>query len=482
MFSFKNVVPGKTNRPETPQIGIIERGNKLFYPFFRRLMSISNNYITTNIENDRKWTSKLNARSLLIYIYFVMTTFRCLLMSVFLSFSNLSFLATSYFTYDPMASLFYQMGVLDRNLALLLLPVMPFLPYVDFLVSFTRRYRCYLYNYDLLVINREDFYLLNPQVDTWRKLFDLLSGKNCTTRQQNIKLKWRTLPHLGPLDHNIRVRSAALATVFDLLVGVATLLLAVLCPLVLCLLSLTTAWEGFSAIQKQLAAADISLVLYSLWRGFKISLFEAHCINTLLSVQLAQQRLLDRRLAAELLQQQQQQQHHQMLSAFFRSTAYLHRHHQLVDDMLTMDRQLISRTLFLGLISLFGFTIYSFSLFTLKSRLKSSIVFLISLLALVIILSGIRPLISATRLMHRPAAELLYRSVQCLSEIDGLPNKISGSQLVLLKVKLSTYYEVLTSGEKFAFSVGPLGKITPSSLFQVIFVCFLIKFLNFFYF
>ncbi|KAH9390533.1 hypothetical protein TYRP_022948 [Tyrophagus putrescentiae] len=262
-----------------------------------RLMSISNNYITANIENDRKWTSKLNARSLLIYIYFVMTT---------------------YFTYDPMASLFYQMGVLDRNLALLLLPVMPLLPYVDFLVSFTRHYRCYLYNYDLLVINREDFYLLNPQVDTWRKLFALFNGENCTTRQQNIKLKWRTLPHLGPLDHSVRVRSAVLATVFDLLVGVATLLLAVLCPLVLCLLSLTTAWEGFSAIQKQLAAADISLVLYSLWRGFKISLYEAHCINTLLSVQLAQQRLLDRRLAAELLQQQQQQQHHhKMLSAFF---------------------------------------------------------------------------------------------------------------------------------------------------------------------
>ncbi len=189
MFFFKNVVPVKTNRPETPQIGIIERGNKLFYPFFRRLMSISNNYITTNIENDRKWTSKLNARSLLIYIYFVMTTFRCLLMSVFLSFSNLSFLATSYFTYDPMASLFYQMGVLDRNLALLLLPVMPILPYVDYLVSFTRRYRCYLYNYDLLVIIREDFYLLNPQVDTWRKLFALLNGENCTTRQLNIKLK-----------------------------------------------------------------------------------------------------------------------------------------------------------------------------------------------------------------------------------------------------------------------------------------------------
>ncbi len=275
------------------------------------------------------------------------------------------------------------------------------------------------------------------------------------------------------------MRSAVLATVFDLLVGVATLLLAVLCPLVLCLLSLTTAWEGFSAIQKQLAAADISLVLYSLWRGFKISLFEAHCINTLLSVQLAQQRLLDRRLAAELLQQQQQQQHHQMLSAFFRSTAYLHRHHQLVDDMLTMDRQLISRTLFLGLISLFGFTIYSFSLFTLKSRLKSSIVFLISLLALAIILAGIRPLISATRLMHRPAAELLYRSVQCLIEnYKDETNKIgnrrgAGSQLVLLKVKLSTYYEVLTSGEKFAFSAGPLGKITPSSLFQVTFVSFL---------
>lgn len=502
MFSLKNCafVQVKTNRPATLQNGFTECGKRLFLQLGQRLLSISNRHVTANVEEDRKWTSKLKARTLPIYTYFALSTLRCSLVSVSLSFPD-KFPAGNYFPYDPMSDLLHQMGILDRHMALLFIPVLPTLLYFDYLASFTRRLRCYLYYFDLLVINRCDFQALNQQVNTWRRLFLLLGSKaDCIERQQKIRLKWQTLPHLGPLDHDIRVRSVALATVLDLLVAVVALQIAVIFLLTPCLLSLTTFWKNLSFIQKSSATADVSLGLYCMWHCITISLYEVHAINT----------LLDRRLA-DLLQQQQQQvntskgqilgnvedrgEHfpfstgrqiirqpqpqlqHQLLSAFL-STAYLRRHRRLVDDLLTMNRQFISRLLFLGLLSLFGFTLYSFSLFTLRSRLKNSIHFLGSLLVLVIVFIGINPLIAATRLLHRPATELLYRSGQALSEvgccegkahIDKVENRRGNSShsVLHLKLKLSTYYEVLTSGEKFAFNAGPLGKITPNALFQV---------------
>ncbi len=514
MFSLQNV-SAKNNQAETSHLnGIIKSKNHLFHRFGQRLMSISSDYVIANTSKNRKWTSKLNTRVLLTYSYLLLATLRYLQIVFRLSFPDSFFAKNNYFLYDPMNDLLHQLGILDRNLALLFLPQLPLLAYIDHLVSFVRGLRCCLYCHDLLVLNRQDFCLLNPQVDTWRGLFSLIGSSwilvECGEKQQRIKLKWKTLPHLGPLDHGIRVRSVALTTALDLLVAVATLLLAALCPLVLGLFSLTTAWQGFSALpQKRLATVDGCLMLYTLWHCYKIALYQEHLVNTLLSVQLAQQRLLDRRLAGLLLLlvtfqkaedqqrlktsvangtdkgQKQILQKQQLLSAFL-STAYLRRHRQLVDDMLTIDRQLVSRTLLLGLLCLFGFTIYSFSLFTLKrSRLKSSLVFTCSLLALAIILAAVRPLIAAGQLMHRPATELLYRSVQCLggrlchhgeqgeqgkSHLNRSRTKAGSfsTSSLHLKLKLSTYYEVLTTGEQFAFSVGPLGKVTFRALFQVL--------------
>ncbi|KAH9407857.1 hypothetical protein TYRP_011502 [Tyrophagus putrescentiae] len=472
-----------TNKKVTYTFGSYAKVDRSW--LWERLMSISSDYVIANTSKNRKWTSKLNTRVLLTYSYLLLATLRYLQIVFRLSFPDSFFAKNNYFLYDPMNDLLHQLGILDRNLALLFLPQLPLLAYIDHLVSFVRGPRCYHYGHDLLVLNRQDFCLLNPQ--------------------------WKTLPHLGPLDHGIRVHSVALTTTLDLQVAMATLLLAALCPLVLGLFSLTTAWQGFSALpQKRLATVDGCLMLYTLWHCYKIALYQEHLVNTLLSVQLAQQRLLDRRLAGLLLllvtfQKAEDQQRlktsvangtdkdrkqilqkQQLLSAFL-STAYLRRHRQLVDDMLTMDRQLVSRTLLLGLLCLFGFTIYSFSLFTLKrSRLKSSLVFTCSLLALAIILAAVRPLIAAGQLMHRPATELLYRSVQCLggrlchhgeqgeqgkSHLNRSRKAGSFSTSSLhLKLKLSTYYEVLTTGEQFAFSVGPLGKVTFRALFQFTFV------------
>ncbi len=169
MFPLANVgtvVPVKVNGQTTPQNGVMELGSRLLHLFGRRLMSISSDYVTVNVEEDRKWTSKLNGRILLTYTYLAVSTFRFALISFCLSFPD-SLLTASYLLYDPMSDLLHRTGILDRNLALLIIPSLPLVAYIDYQVSFTRRYRIYLHNFDLLVLNREDFYALNPQVDSW---------------------------------------------------------------------------------------------------------------------------------------------------------------------------------------------------------------------------------------------------------------------------------------------------------------------------
>ncbi len=119
------VVPAKVNGQSTPQNGVMELGSRLLHLFDRRLMSISSDYVTVNVEEDRKWTSKLNGRILLTYYtYLAVTAFRFALNSFCLSFPD-SLLTASYLLYDPMSDLLHRTGILDRNLALLIIPSLP---------------------------------------------------------------------------------------------------------------------------------------------------------------------------------------------------------------------------------------------------------------------------------------------------------------------------------------------------------------------
>ncbi len=460
------------------------------------LMSIGDRTITTMVEEDRKWTSKLNFRIVLTYVYLVVMTGRYLLVSASL---NTDLLPENYLLYDPLHDFVHQLGLLDRYLALVLwqLPLMFF--YIDYLVSFVRRRQAYLHTYDLMVLNRQHFHSLNPQLSrSWRSLFGLLRKEKLIEVAEKVRLRWRQLPHLGPLDHPIRVRAVALAAAFDLLLAGAVALLTATCPLAVFFFSLTPVWASFGPLLRKLVVSvDGCLALYTSWHCVRISFTMVHFINLLLWVQCAQQRAANRRLQALLksrtssvqkcttLQENeqnkensvsgQQRQTELRLAVFIRSTTtFLRRHHQLVDDMLTFDREVFSRCLFLGLLTIFGFSVYSVTILCLKSDLSAferTFTLVLFLIVSGVVAVGLRPVLAVHRTMHSPAP-LLYQSVACLGleNAHGSYGSLSSCSNLCLKLKLSTYYEVLTSGQKFALSIGPVGQVTSNAIFEFVFV------------
>ncbi|KAH9403234.1 hypothetical protein TYRP_015115 [Tyrophagus putrescentiae] len=409
--------------------------NNPFYKLGLRLLSISSDYICGNIEEDKHWTKKLNSRILITYPYLAVTTLRYLLISACLSFPK--FFA-HYFTFDPMNDLLLRMGILDRHLALAISPAPLMFLYIDYLVSFTRGYSCSYQGHSLLVVNREDFWTLNPQLQNSLKklLFSFLGNSTKGDFEddfERVKLKWASLPHLSPhLEHRIRVRSVALTTAYDLGVAVIVLLVAALCPLALYACSFTSVWKTFSFLKKCLVTVDGTLALFLLWRSITITLFFGHATNSLFH------HLLSR---------------HQ-LSTFLSST-YLPFHRKLIEDTLTMDRQLVSRVLLFGLLSYFSFNIYTLTLFLFRQHLSTverGFIFALFCLNPALVLHTLQTMISVHRAMHSPA-KALHKAL-----------------------KLSTYVEVLTTGEKFAFSVGPIGKVTSSAVleFTAVYIAYLL--------
>ena len=375
--------------------------------------------------------------------------------------------------------------------------------YIDYMVSFVRRRRAYLHTYDLMVLNRQHFHRLNPQLSSsWRSLLGLLRREKLIEVAEKVRLRWRQLPHLGPLDHPIRVRAVALAAAFDLLLAGAVALLTATSPLAVYFFSLTPVWARFGPLLRKLVVSvDGCLALYIAWHCVRISFTMVHFINLLLAVQCAQQRAANCRLQALLrscsnagdkctklaetdgriskgnpTNWQKPPNRPLQLSAFLRSTAFLRRHHQLVDDMLTFDREVFSRCLFLGLLTVFGFSVYTLTIFSLKSSLSAferTFTLVLFLIVSGVLTVGLQPVLAVHRVMHSPAP-LLYQSVACLLGLGNARYESYGSSSsysnLCLKLKLSTYYEVLTSGQKFALSIGPVGLVTANALFEFVFV------------
>ena len=394
-----------------------------------------------------------------------------------------------------MNDLLLRMGILDRNLALAISPAPLMFLYIDYLVSFTRGYSCSYQGHSLLVVNREDFWTLNPQLqNSLKKLLLLFSFLGNSTKGdfdddfERVKLKWASLPHLSPhLEHRIRVRSVAQTTAYDLGVAVIVLLVAALCPVALYACSFTSVWKTFSFVKKCLVTVDGTLALFLLWRSITITLFFGHATNSLFHVQLGQQRAFDGRLRGLLLLLHQNAkpatftkfQHllsrHQ-LSTFLSST-YLPFHRKLIEDTLTMDRQLVSRVLLFGLLSYFSFNIYTLTLFLFRQHLSTverGFIFALFCLNPALVLHTLQTMISVHKAMHSPA-KALYKAIQCLSSSSSKESE-NVSLFLHLKLKLATYVEVLTTGEKFAFSVGPIGKVTSSAVleFTVVYIAYLL--------
>ena len=132
-------------------------------------------------------------------------------------------------------------------------------------------------------------------------------------------------------------------------------------------------------------------------------------------------------------------------------------HQRVVHSLIVSNRELISPILFVVLLSCFSGNVYSVSRMVLEQLPASqqALLGLVMGLETIMILIPIQTMIFAVKVLHRPASAL-HKGGRCLS---------SGQLSVQLKV--AHYYELLHCNKKLAFSLGPFGKITSNSLFEV---------------
>ncbi len=149
------------------------------------------------------------------------------------------------------------------------------------------------------------------------------------------------------------------------------------------------------------------------------------------------------------------------LLAVFLEDVYLSGHLRLITDLMATDRGLFSDFSLLLLATMLSQNLYTVSVLmqrTVPLKEAAQLV-LIVVMPAIFTLTACLPASAIVRVIY--SAQKYFYAVQ----------PFVGFSKLYLKLKVATYYEVLTSGEKFAFSCGPVGKITSNSLFQVFF-CF----------
>ena len=476
--------------------------------FFTPLLSTANEYLIAMADTStttRKritetfftsWSSPSLAQDLRLVFYWFYTLLglgRLILCSLVL---NLELSLETYSSVDPLGHFFVQSGLLDRYLALALTPTPVQLLYFHYLVHFARGFRCYLLVYELTVLNGESFERLNPKITTWKAFFQSL-----WVMDKKIKFKYQKLPHFIPLDHEVRCRTLVIATLGNYIFAASVFLLAVVMFLGNAHYQTVVFWPEYGARPlSALLLMDLTLALYASLYFIKLALFFALQINIFTYAAAAQQRRNNDQLRVLLVKVEKggqaqntpiveglkNRQHHQHptqpllcyrfpgeasvhLSAYL-ANRYLSSHLQLLTDLVSIDEELLSTAFFLCLLTFFSLDVYALCVLVTRYRVLSTgeWTLLLSILLIIVmsVTAGTMPVLQLHRVVHSPAP-LLFRAVQVVgNSTTKVKNTVSVDSL-RLKLKLSTRYEVLTSGPKFAISMGPLGPVTPNAALQV---------------
>lgn len=329
--------------------------NFYFKRFAHFFLFISSRYITEMIEenNHNSLPSKfitlskfLHFRICFYYTYTLVLVLRLFTTALIL---NLQ-IFLNFFAFDPLMDLFVQMGLVDRYLALVLWPS-PFLfLYFDYLISFTRRLSCYYIVYDLLVLNRKNFWRLNPQLNI-KNALPLL----WTFKKRNNGVKLCKLEHTIPFEHSIRCRAVVVATAGDVFIASMMVLLGTLFSLaVYFLLEFAIKLHGVNSPEKVLIIfVEASLVMYVVWHGVKIALFLALILNLVIYVYVNQQRVANRRLEKLITSSNETHRKKWQLFTYIKER-YLPAHfHELV-DILHTDQQIVSQATMAILLTMLG--------------------------------------------------------------------------------------------------------------------------------
>ena len=216
-------------------------------------------------------------------------------------------------------------------------------------------------------------------------------------------------------------------------------------------------WPRYSVVKGLLVIVDGILVVYTVWHSAKVVIFLIHSLNLVIYVIVARQAVMTQTVKTLVGASIKNKVAQVQLAAYL--PAYIRWQLRVIAILLTTNRKVVSPLLLLTIVSMFGANVYATAMLVLKRLLFEQKMLLLVVCALQTFFTflGLLPMIKATG--------ALYRSCRYLHLAQPALDKSNLS----LKIKLFTLNEVLTSGSKFAFTVGSVGKVTSHALFEVIF-------------
>ncbi len=443
--------------------------NSAFYHPLRPLLSISTKYITQMVSASSDGFQKPSLHTAFYYLYLFGALLRVLILAFVLNLPDSMLTPDEYFTYDLLIGLFYDLGFVDGHLALVLWPAVLMVAYLDYSVHFLGRsgsgngstIYCFHLGYDLVVSNRTAFFSLNPQLSWYKILLNFRafwsSDDHTNTLCQRVKFNVHRLDYFPNLHHSVRRRAILLSHAFDLFIAAFLVAFGLLGAFGVyfyffnVILPINPIWKSV------LIVLDGVAVVYVVWHSAKIAFFFIHVLNLIIYVHIAQQ-VASNRALAYLLSGKVPSAHsypQTTLSNFLQQ--YIHGHFRLIQDITRSNGEFISAILLLTLLTMFGINIYAISAMMLRELnfQEKMLLLVVCFLQTFFILLALKPMLDAVKTIHSPVPFLYAAQLS-----------LSGTANVALKLKLNAYYEVLNSEQRFAFTVGPLARVTNEAFFR----------------
>lgn len=363
---------------------------------------------------------------------------------------------SDYFHYDLVADFLIKLFNSDSKFPLVLWPNLLLFFYADYSVHFCKGLLSFCLGYDLIVLNPKNFFVLNPQFKSVKIFKKVLWEKVFNSDQ--IKFKIQSLPNFPYLHRSSRCQAVLYSFVFEIFMASFVVFLGFLCFLLLCYLYFAKIYPVYIFWQSIIMFVDITMILYLIWHSFKLALFILHTLYLVIYVLSAQQKIMNETVQVLTKSKFKKSKIAQLQLAVYLNK-YIKTQLRNINLLLFTNKEFISTTLCLCMLTMFGVNVYSVAMITLRNLQLINKMILVAICALqfIVIILGVMRMIMVSKALYS-SNRYLYRAQ---FQLDA--------SYLSLKIKLLTMYEVLNGGKKFAYTVGPVGKLTSRALMKVFF-------------
>ncbi len=319
--------------------------------------------------------------------------------------------------------------------------------------------------YDLLVLNKKNFFQFNPQLGGWTGLAKLIlkkfigkEHKDSSTMQ--LKVTSCPLASLPNLPSSIRLQAALLSLTIDLVIA---LILGFFTPLAIVIQPysfLQTAYLGRLGPRLAVISEMLFLTVVAFFNTL-LSLFLGHMLFLTVSVlnRLQTSATMQLKIKIALLKEQKNQ--NRSLATFLKSV-YLPLHNRVVLNFSRANETFFSLSLFFFISATFMMNIYIVTQLVLERKnLKPEMKLHFSfgcIYHLFAFIFALKPMVATQRVM----------TAACFQHFRSQVYLGDGSLYLTLRLKLAAFTTVdRHKPYAFAFTLGPLGCVTSKFIMEV---------------